>query len=51
MFFQVYEVRMSDQLIILGHVDESDSLGHSLHQAATSGNKKAVKKVLDQGNH
>ena len=40
---------MSEQLIPLGSVDETDTLGTSLHHAAVQGNKKTLKKVLDKG--
>ena len=40
---------MAEQLITLGQVDASDTLGTTLHNAALNGNKKAVKRVLEKG--
>ena len=40
---------MAEQLIPIGHVDESDTLGNTLHHAAFGGSKKALKRVLDKG--
>lgn len=39
-----------EQMIKLGQIDASDTLGTALHQASLSGSKKALKKVLDKGN-
>ncbi|KAL4240092.1 Protein tyrosine kinase [Mactra antiquata] len=38
-----------DQLITIGQVDASDTLGASLHYAALNGKKKILKKALDKG--
>ena len=40
---------MTEQLITVGQIDPSDTLGTTLHHSAHHGNKKAVKKVLDKG--
>ena len=39
-----------EQMISLGKVDSSDTLGTTFHNAALGGNKRAAKKVLDKGN-
>jgi hypothetical protein len=38
-----------EQLISVGQVDSSDRLGTTLHHSALVGNKKTLKKVLQQG--
>ena len=38
-----------EQLISVGQVDSSDRLGTTLHHSALTGNKRALKKVLNQG--
>lgn len=38
-----------EQLIKVGQVDSSDTLGTTLHHAAYVGNKRALKKVLEKG--
>lgn len=39
-----------EQLISLGQIDSSDTLGSALHHSALHGNKKALKKALEKGN-
>jgi len=40
---------MAEQLITLGQIDASDTLGTSLHNAALCGHKKSLKRVLQKG--
>lgn len=40
-----------DQLITIGQIDASDTLGSSLHYAALNGKKKILKKALDKGEY
>ncbi|XP_053384760.1 uncharacterized protein LOC128550221 isoform X2 [Mercenaria mercenaria] len=44
-------VRSMEQLISVGQVDSSDRLGTALHHSAYVGNKRTLKKVLQQGIH
>ena len=40
---------MAEQIIPIGHVEESDTLGNTLHHAALRGSRKSMKRVLDKG--